>query len=161
MLIVIIESQNCCSGKGPLEMPRLTSLFLLPCLGKKHLCFVSVVKQCQKACWGCWVSSVLCHALLVTMSWPLPAGRISVSDWAAAMESVLQLKLPWRTLKSRLVKTDPDGNVDYMSCFYYMDTARPMHQVRRKTHPSKSWRNSFHCSLMQWFGHSSRNLHLN
>lgn len=148
MLIVIIESQNCCSGKGPLELPRLTSLFLLPCLGKKHWCFVSVVKQCQKACWGCWVSSVLCHALLVTMSWPLPAGRITVSDWAAVMESVLQLKLPWRTLKSRLVKTDPDGNVDYMSCFYYMDTARPMHQVRRKTHPSKSWRNSFHCSLM-------------
>uniref|UniRef100_A0A669QLX5 Serine/threonine-protein phosphatase n=1 Tax=Phasianus colchicus TaxID=9054 RepID=A0A669QLX5_PHACC len=56
------------------------------------------------------------------------SGRISVSDWAAVMESVLQLKLPWRTLKSRLVKTDPDGNVDYMSCFYYMDTARPMHQ---------------------------------
>ncbi|XP_042665417.1 serine/threonine-protein phosphatase with EF-hands 1 isoform X1 [Centrocercus urophasianus] len=58
------------------------------------------------------------------------AGRISVSDWAAVMESVLQLKLPWRTLKSRLVKTDPDGNVDYMSCFYCMDTARPMHQVQ-------------------------------
>uniref|UniRef100_A0A8C3LKR5 Serine/threonine-protein phosphatase n=1 Tax=Chrysolophus pictus TaxID=9089 RepID=A0A8C3LKR5_CHRPC len=52
-------------------------------------------------------------------------GRISVSDWAAVMESVLQLKLPWRTLKSRLVKTDPDGNVDYMSCFYYMDTVQP------------------------------------
>uniref|UniRef100_A0A669Q3J4 Serine/threonine-protein phosphatase n=1 Tax=Phasianus colchicus TaxID=9054 RepID=A0A669Q3J4_PHACC len=53
------------------------------------------------------------------------SGRISVSDWAAVMESVLQLKLPWRTLKSRLVKTDPDGNVDYMSCFYYMDTVQP------------------------------------
>uniref|UniRef100_A0A8V0XF46 Serine/threonine-protein phosphatase n=1 Tax=Gallus gallus TaxID=9031 RepID=A0A8V0XF46_CHICK len=55
-------------------------------------------------------------------------GRISISDWAAVMESVLQLKLPWRMLRSRLVKTDPDGKVDYMSCFCYMDTARPMHQ---------------------------------
>uniref|UniRef100_A0A8C2U6E3 Serine/threonine-protein phosphatase n=1 Tax=Coturnix japonica TaxID=93934 RepID=A0A8C2U6E3_COTJA len=55
-------------------------------------------------------------------------GRISVNDWATAMESVLQLQLPWRTLKSQLVKTYPDGNVDYMSCFYYMNTARPMHQ---------------------------------
>lgn len=57
-------------------------------------------------------------------------GRISISDWAAVMESVLQLKLPWRMLRSRLVKTDPDGKVDYMSCFCYMDTARPMHQVQ-------------------------------
>lgn len=116
-------------------------------LRKKHLCFVSVLKQCQKACWGCWVSSVLCHTLLVTMNRPLLAGRISISDWAAVMESVLQLKLPWRMLRSRLVKTDPDGKVDYMSCFCYMDTARPMHQVRRETHPFTSRRNSFWCSL--------------
>uniref|UniRef100_A0A8C2U463 Serine/threonine-protein phosphatase n=1 Tax=Coturnix japonica TaxID=93934 RepID=A0A8C2U463_COTJA len=52
-------------------------------------------------------------------------GRISVNDWATAMESVLQLQLPWRTLKSQLVKTYPDGNVDYMSCFYYMNTVQP------------------------------------
>ncbi|NXC46079.1 PPE1 phosphatase, partial [Penelope pileata] len=57
-------------------------------------------------------------------------GRMSVSDWAAAMESVLQLNLPWRTLKARLVKTDPDGKVDYMSCFYYMDTAHPTQEVQ-------------------------------
>ncbi|XP_065600044.1 serine/threonine-protein phosphatase with EF-hands 1 [Cyrtonyx montezumae] len=57
-------------------------------------------------------------------------GRIAVSDWAAAMESVLQLTLPWRTLKSRLVKIDPDGQVDYMSTFHYTDVARPTRQVQ-------------------------------
>lgn len=146
MLIVIIESQNCCSGKGPLEMSDLTAFITL--LRKKHL-FCECCKTMSEGMLGLLGLICAMSHLLITMSWPLPSGRISVSDWAAVMESVLQLKLPWRTLKSRLVKTDPDGNVDYMSCFYYMDTARPMHQVRRKTHPSKSWRNSFQCSLMR------------
>ncbi|XP_053827505.1 serine/threonine-protein phosphatase with EF-hands 1 [Vidua macroura] len=45
-------------------------------------------------------------------------GRISVNDWAAAMESVLQLELPWRMLRSQLAQMNPDGEVDFMSCFY-------------------------------------------
>uniref|UniRef100_A0A8C0UA87 Serine/threonine-protein phosphatase n=1 Tax=Cyanistes caeruleus TaxID=156563 RepID=A0A8C0UA87_CYACU len=45
-------------------------------------------------------------------------GRISVNDWAAAMESVLQLELPWRMLRSQLAQMNPDGKVDFMSCFY-------------------------------------------
>lgn len=71
------------------------------------------------------------------------AGNISVSDWAAAMESVLCLELPWRTLLSHLAKTDPDGKVDYMSCFHNMEIAQSTEEVRRKTPLCKSVRKSF------------------
>ncbi|XP_035398023.1 serine/threonine-protein phosphatase with EF-hands 1 isoform X2 [Cygnus atratus] len=57
-------------------------------------------------------------------------GKISVSDWAAAMESVLCLELPWRTLQLHLVKTDPDGKVDYMSCFHNMEIAQSTEEVQ-------------------------------
>ncbi|NXK49495.1 PPE1 phosphatase, partial [Chauna torquata] len=57
-------------------------------------------------------------------------GKISVSDWAAAMESVLRLELPWRTLQFQLAKTDPDGKVDYMSCFYNMEIAQSTEEVQ-------------------------------
>ncbi|KAI6078768.1 Serine/threonine-protein phosphatase with EF-hands 1 [Aix galericulata] len=57
-------------------------------------------------------------------------GNISVSDWAAAMESVLCLELPWRTLLSHLAKTDPDGKVDYMSCFHNMEIAQSTEEVQ-------------------------------
>ncbi|XP_040388463.1 serine/threonine-protein phosphatase with EF-hands 1 isoform X1 [Cygnus olor] len=57
-------------------------------------------------------------------------GKISVSDWAAAMESVLCLELPWRTLQFHLVKTDPDGKVDYMSCFHNMEIAQSTEEVQ-------------------------------
>ncbi|KAM3936355.1 serine/threonine-protein phosphatase with EF-hands 1 [Leptodactylus fuscus] len=48
---------------------------------------------------------------------PDDTGKISVSDWASAMEAVLHLDLPWRTLRSRLVRLASDGNVKYLSCF--------------------------------------------
>ncbi|NWZ26916.1 PPE1 phosphatase, partial [Asarcornis scutulata] len=57
-------------------------------------------------------------------------GNISVSDWAAAMESVLCLELPWRTLLPHLAKTDPDGKVDYMSCFHNMEIAQSTEEVQ-------------------------------
>ncbi|XP_035179274.1 serine/threonine-protein phosphatase with EF-hands 1 isoform X3 [Oxyura jamaicensis] len=57
-------------------------------------------------------------------------GKISVSDWAAAMESVLCLELPWRTLQFHLAKIDPDGKVDYMSCFHNMEIAQSTEEVQ-------------------------------
>ncbi|NXF34298.1 PPE1 phosphatase, partial [Nyctibius bracteatus] len=53
-------------------------------------------------------------------------GRISVNDWAAAMESVLQLELPWRMLRSQLAQMNPDGEVDFMSCFYDLKIGQPI-----------------------------------
>ncbi|NXU99134.1 PPE1 phosphatase, partial [Cettia cetti] len=53
-------------------------------------------------------------------------GRISVNDWAAAMESVLQLELPWRMLRSQLAQMNPDGEVDFMSCFYDLKMDQPI-----------------------------------
>ncbi|NXH97475.1 PPE1 phosphatase, partial [Pachycephala philippinensis] len=59
-------------------------------------------------------------------------GRISVNDWAAAMESVLQLELPWRMLRSQLAQMNPDGEVDFMSCFYDLKVGQPI----KEAHPA-------------------------
>ncbi|XP_073422169.1 serine/threonine-protein phosphatase with EF-hands 1 [Dendrobates tinctorius] len=48
---------------------------------------------------------------------PDDTGKISISDWASAMEAVLHLGLPWRTLRSRLARLASDGRVEYLSCF--------------------------------------------
>ncbi|NXG85545.1 PPE1 phosphatase, partial [Stercorarius parasiticus] len=57
-------------------------------------------------------------------------GKISVNDWAAAMESVLQLELPWRMLRSQLAQTNSDGEVDFMSCFYDLKMGQPIKEVQ-------------------------------
>ncbi|NXG67366.1 PPE1 phosphatase, partial [Hemiprocne comata] len=57
-------------------------------------------------------------------------GRISVSDWAAAMESVLQLELPWRMLQPQLAQMNPDGEVDFMSCFQDLKIGQPIKEVQ-------------------------------
>ncbi|XP_072790502.1 serine/threonine-protein phosphatase with EF-hands 1 isoform X2 [Taeniopygia guttata] len=57
-------------------------------------------------------------------------GRISVNDWAAAMESVLQLELPWRMLRSQLAQINPDGEVDFMSCFYDLKMGQPIKEAQ-------------------------------
>ncbi|KAM9627287.1 serine/threonine-protein phosphatase with EF-hands 1 isoform 2-T3 [Morphnus guianensis] len=57
-------------------------------------------------------------------------GRISVNDWAAVMESVLQLELPWRMLRSQLAQMTPDGEVDFMSCFYDLKIGQPIKEVQ-------------------------------
>ncbi|NXT18749.1 PPE1 phosphatase, partial [Syrrhaptes paradoxus] len=57
-------------------------------------------------------------------------GWISVNDWAAAMESVLQLELPWRMLRSQLAQINPDGEVDFMSCFYDLKIGPPTKEVQ-------------------------------
>ncbi|CAF3846745.1 unnamed protein product [Rotaria sp. Silwood1] len=43
--------------------------------------------------------------------------RISVNEWCDIVSRVLDLHLPWRTLKSRLVQTDTDGSIIYESTF--------------------------------------------
>lgn len=46
------------------------------------------------------------------------AGYITVSDWCQVMEQVTHLGLPWRMLKDKLVRTDPDTRrVRYMDTF--------------------------------------------
>lgn len=42
---------------------------------------------------------------------------ISVNDWCKVTGDVLELKLPWRILRSRLAKLDKDGRVLYESTF--------------------------------------------
>ncbi|NXT43057.1 PPE1 phosphatase, partial [Pelecanoides urinatrix] len=57
-------------------------------------------------------------------------GKISVNDWAAVMESVLQLELPWRMLRSQLAQMNPDGEIDFMSCFYDLKIGQPIKEVQ-------------------------------
>ncbi|KAJ2950668.1 hypothetical protein O0L34_g8929 [Tuta absoluta] len=46
------------------------------------------------------------------------SGYISISDWCHAMEETTHLGLPWRMLKDKLVRTDPDTRkVRYMDTF--------------------------------------------
>ena len=44
-------------------------------------------------------------------------GHIPVNDWCDIVTNVLDLRLPWRTLKARLVDIDPNGMVVYESTF--------------------------------------------
>ncbi|XP_023593069.1 serine/threonine-protein phosphatase with EF-hands 1 [Trichechus manatus latirostris] len=57
------------------------------------------------------------------------SGKLSLSQWAFSMESVLELNLPWRSLSTRLVLTDRDGNVDYMSSFQNIRIQKPVKEV--------------------------------
>lgn len=46
------------------------------------------------------------------------SGYISVSEWCQAMEETTHLGLPWRMLKDKLVRTDPETRkVRYMDTF--------------------------------------------
>ncbi|NWI58124.1 PPE1 phosphatase, partial [Calyptomena viridis] len=56
-------------------------------------------------------------------------GSISLHDWAEAMESVLQLDLPWRILRPQLALMTLDGEVDYMSCFYNLKIDQPIKEA--------------------------------
>ncbi|XP_049671543.1 serine/threonine-protein phosphatase with EF-hands 2 isoform X2 [Accipiter gentilis] len=42
-------------------------------------------------------------------------GRITLSNWATAVESVLHLGLPWRMLRPQLVRNTVDGMLEYKS----------------------------------------------
>ncbi|XP_072370516.1 serine/threonine-protein phosphatase with EF-hands 1 isoform X2 [Scyliorhinus torazame] len=57
-------------------------------------------------------------------------GRISTSQWALAVESVLHLHLPWRTLRSRLVRVTAEGSVEYFSSFEDLQIEQPMKEVQ-------------------------------
>ncbi|KFV78403.1 Serine/threonine-protein phosphatase with EF-hands 1, partial [Struthio camelus australis] len=61
---------------------------------------------------------------------PTGAGRLPITDWAEAMESVLHLQLPWRTLRSQLAQTSPDGRIKYMTCFYDLKVEKPVKEVQ-------------------------------
>ncbi|XP_072900708.1 serine/threonine-protein phosphatase with EF-hands 1 isoform X4 [Hemitrygon akajei] len=57
-------------------------------------------------------------------------GKISLNQWALAVDSVLHLNLPWRTIRPRLVQSNADGIVDYLSTFECFQTEHPMKEVQ-------------------------------
>ncbi|ESO93766.1 hypothetical protein LOTGIDRAFT_104853, partial [Lottia gigantea] len=44
-------------------------------------------------------------------------GTITIADWCSAMESVMDVDVPWRMLRSKLVKLNSDKRVNYESTF--------------------------------------------
>uniref|UniRef100_A0AAY4ESQ7 Serine/threonine-protein phosphatase with EF-hands n=1 Tax=Denticeps clupeoides TaxID=299321 RepID=A0AAY4ESQ7_9TELE len=60
---------------------------------------------------------------------PEQTGLISLNHWATAMESVLQLGLPWRMLRSQLVNHTQDGKLNYQSWFKELAIMEPNTQL--------------------------------
>ena len=48
---------------------------------------------------------------------PEKTGVISINDWCLATSEVLDMKLPWRTLRPKLAKLDSNGMLLYDSTF--------------------------------------------
>ncbi|XP_055500725.1 serine/threonine-protein phosphatase with EF-hands 1 isoform X1 [Leucoraja erinacea] len=61
---------------------------------------------------------------------PGNTGGISSSEWASAVESVLHLNLPWRTLQPRLAKIKANGSVDYLSTFRDLQFKQPLSEAQ-------------------------------
>uniref|UniRef100_A0A6I8NT69 Serine/threonine-protein phosphatase with EF-hands n=1 Tax=Ornithorhynchus anatinus TaxID=9258 RepID=A0A6I8NT69_ORNAN len=64
---------------------------------------------------------------------PGDTGKISVPDWVSVMESVLNLPVPWRSLCTHLASLDPEGRVDYLSCFSHLQVQEPAHSALVET----------------------------
>ena len=52
-----------------------------------------------------------------------------MSQWAFSMENILGLNLPWRSLSSRLVTTDTNGDINYMSSFQDIHIQNPVKEA--------------------------------
>lgn len=71
-------------------------------------------------------SNITYHKRLTNL---FKTGKISTSDWARAVEAILHLDLPWRTLRSRLARLTPDGSLEYMSCFEDLQIEKPIKEA--------------------------------
>uniref|UniRef100_A0A667IET5 Serine/threonine-protein phosphatase n=1 Tax=Lynx canadensis TaxID=61383 RepID=A0A667IET5_LYNCA len=58
------------------------------------------------------------------------SGKLSMSQWAFSMENTLGLNLPWRSLSSRLVTTDTNGDINYMSSFQDIHIQKPVKEAQ-------------------------------
>lgn len=56
-------------------------------------------------------------------------GVMSVNDWCSVTREVLNLSLPWRTLRPKLVKLDKSGLVIYESAFEGLSLPNTIHTV--------------------------------
>ncbi|XP_042197165.1 serine/threonine-protein phosphatase with EF-hands 2 [Callorhinchus milii] len=68
-------------------------------------------------------------------------GKISLNDWATAMESILRLGLPWRVLRSQLVPSTHDGLLQYCSWFDNLAIQEPVAQNIQTSLLEKLYRN--------------------
>ncbi|KAG8536924.1 hypothetical protein GDO81_025426, partial [Engystomops pustulosus] len=57
-------------------------------------------------------------------------GFITLNDWATALESVLNLGLPWRMLRTQLVRNTSDGLLRYREWFDELAVCQPIREVQ-------------------------------
>lgn len=62
------------------------------------------------------------------------AGLISSDNWAAAIERVLHLDLPWHFLHAQLVSNTTDGLLDYHAWFCDLALKKPGCEVKNVFH---------------------------
>ncbi|XP_068089375.1 serine/threonine-protein phosphatase with EF-hands 2 isoform X2 [Hyperolius riggenbachi] len=55
-------------------------------------------------------------------------GYITLNDWAMALETVLQLGLPWRMLRPQLVRNTTDGLLKYKEWFDELSVCQPIRE---------------------------------
>ncbi|XP_053317711.1 serine/threonine-protein phosphatase with EF-hands 2 [Spea bombifrons] len=61
------------------------------------------------------------------------SGYITLNDWATALESVLNLGLPWRMLRPQLIRSSPEGLLKYREWFDELSACQP---IRENLHAS-------------------------
>ena len=59
----------------------------------------------------------------------LPVGLIPLGEWAAAVESVLRLGLPWRVLRPQLVNSSAGNMLEYKSWLEDLAKEQPSFKV--------------------------------
>ena len=67
---------------------------------------------CAPECSDSWMCSWIFWQLNVSSRNEYTSGLITMMEWADSMSSVLNLDLPWRTLRAKLVDQDENGSVE-------------------------------------------------
>lgn len=72
----------------------------------------------ESACWMKWLTDIF---ILIKENWPLSLiGKVNQYKWCSVMGCVLDMDLPWRTLRPKLARCDENGMVAYETTFEEM-----------------------------------------
>lgn len=82
-----------------------------------------------------------------TTNWLFPVGLITLSDWAAAVESVLHLGLPWRMLRPQLVNSSTDNMLEYKPWLEDLAKEQLSHEVMMR----KWWMGAYCGPWSSWW----------
>ncbi|XP_024609862.1 serine/threonine-protein phosphatase with EF-hands 2-like [Neophocaena asiaeorientalis asiaeorientalis] len=84
-------------------------------------------------------------------------GLITLSDWAAAVESVLHLGLPWRMLRPQLVSSLTDNKLEYKSWLKNLAKEQFSHEIA-SVYPQNHLQENIQSSLLEALYRNRSNL---